>query len=72
MQALIREVIAAHPEDYARPDGWQEQAVAALVELVPLAYRQMLSELFIPTDGGGAGERGTAVTETPDRRRLGL
>jgi len=72
VQALIREVIAAHPEDYARPDGWQEQAVAALVELVPFAYRQMLSELFVSTEGGGVGERGGTASETPDRRRLGL
>ena len=72
MQALIREVIAAHPEDYARPDGWQEQAVAALVELVPLAYWQMPSELFVSTEAGGGGDRNMQVSETPDQRRLGL
>jgi len=72
VQALIREVIAAHPEDYARPDGWQEQVVAALVELVPLAYWQMLSELFVSTEAGGGGDRNMQVSETPDRRRLGL
>ena len=72
VQALIREVIAAHPQDYARPDGWQEQAVAALADLVPFAYRQLLSELFVPTDGGGGRERDATASETPDRRRLGL
>jgi hypothetical protein len=71
VQGLIREVIAAHPHDYARPDGWQEQAVAALVDLVPFAYQQMLSELFVPTGGGGA-ERSAPAPETPDRRRLGF
>jgi hypothetical protein len=72
VQALIREVIAAHPEDYAPAKGWQEQAVSALVELVPFAYQQMLSELFVPTGGPGGGERGTPEPEAPDRRRLGF
>jgi hypothetical protein len=72
VQALIREVIAAHPQDYAPADGWQEQAVAALVELVPFAYQQLLSELFVPTDGGRGGERNLASSEAPDRRRLGF
>ncbi len=72
VQDLIREVIAAHPEDYAPAGGWQEQAVAALVELVPFAYQQMLSELFVPTGDGGGGERQAAAPETPDHRRLGF
>jgi hypothetical protein len=72
VQAFIREVIAAHPEDYAPAEGWQGRAVAALVELVPLAYRQLLSELFVPTDEGGAGVGGAPDPETPDRRRLGF
>jgi hypothetical protein len=72
VQALIREVIAAHPQDYAPADGWQEQAVAALVELVPFAYQQLLSELFVPTDGGRGGERNVPAPETPDHRRLGF
>jgi hypothetical protein len=54
VQALIREVISAHPGDYASPNGWQEQAVAALVDLVPFAYQRLLSELFVPTGSGGA------------------
>ncbi|MEJ2708925.1 MAG: type IV secretory system conjugative DNA transfer family protein [Anaerolineales bacterium] len=71
VQSLIREVIAAHPQDYAPADGWQEQTVAALSELVPFAYQQMLSELFAPTDGGRGGEQ-QAPPEMPDRRRLGF
>ncbi len=71
VQSLIREVIAAHLQDYAPADGWQERAVAALVDLVPFAYQQLLSELFVPTDGRG-GEMGATAPETPDRRRLGF
>jgi hypothetical protein len=72
VQALIREVIAVHPQDYASPNGWQGQAVAALVDLVPFAYRQMLSELFVPTDMGPGSVRHTPSSDTPDRRRLGF
>jgi hypothetical protein len=71
VQALIREVIAAHPQDYAPAEGWQEQAVSALVELVPFAYQQMLSELFVPTGGPGAAQ-GAPEPSAPDRRRLGF
>jgi hypothetical protein len=59
-------------QDFARPDGWQEQAVAALVELAPFAYRQMLSELFVSAEVGVVGKRGGTASETPDQRRLGL
>jgi hypothetical protein len=70
---LIREVIAAHPADYAPADGWQAQAVSALVDLVPFAYRQLLSELFVPTDGSRAGAGASApAAEKPDTRRLGF
>jgi hypothetical protein len=72
VQALIREVIAAHPQDYAPADSWQEQAVAALVELVPFAYQQLLSELFVPTDGGRRNERSAPAPDAPDHRRLGF
>jgi hypothetical protein len=47
-QAFIREVIAAHLQDYASPDGWQEQAVRALTGLVPPKFRGLLSELLAP------------------------
>jgi len=68
VQALIREVISAHPGDYASPDGWQEQAVAALVDLVPVSYRQLLSELFVPT---GAKGRAGEARHPPRRRTIG-
>jgi hypothetical protein len=42
------------------------------VELVPFSYQQLLSELFIPTDGGRRVERDAAPPEAPDRRRLGF
>lgn len=77
---LIREVIAAHPQDYAPQNGWQEAAVGALADLVPFAYRSMLSELFVPVDAG-RGRETPQVAQAPeapeapqaaDRRRLGF
>ncbi len=48
VRAIIREVITAHPEDYAQPEDWQEQAVAAITNLVPRKLRPLLSELLTP------------------------
>ena len=84
-QAFIREVIVAHPQDYASPDGWQEQAVRALTGLVPPKFRGLLSELLAPSKDGfdaplGGGETPAPAAETVDngssesyhKRRLGF
>lgn len=86
-QAFIREVIAAHPQDYASPDGWQEQAVRALTGLVPPKFRGLLSELLAPgkvvahlatmddfdapLDGAAEGLP-LPAKEAVDKRRLGF
>ena len=44
---LIREVITAHPQDYAPAGDWQADAVHALETLVPHKQRGMLDELFM-------------------------
>jgi hypothetical protein len=46
ISALIREVIAAHPEDYLPRDGWQDRAVAMLSSMVTPVYQGYLSEFF--------------------------
>ncbi len=82
VQAVIREVIAAHPEDYAQPEDWQEQAVAAISNLVPRKHRPLLSELLAPHEDF-IEEKGGAVQVIQDQdeddknrktdpRRLGL
>jgi hypothetical protein len=82
VRALIREVIAAHPADYAHGELWQEGAVQTLQAMVPPAYRHLLEPLFMPDLGrwkveeeGTAGVRRDAAGE-PDReggmQRLGL
>jgi hypothetical protein len=47
VQALIREVIGAHPDDYVSGDGWQEQSVNMLKNMISSpTYQGYLSELF--------------------------
>ncbi len=43
IQALIREVIAAHPEDYVLPEETAENAVSALVQMIPKSQQGLLS-----------------------------
>jgi hypothetical protein len=72
VQALIREVIAAHPETYLPGDGWQARVVQAMEGLVPHSVRGLLDKLLTPNPkienlaGGEAPDR-----EHNDRRRLG-
>jgi hypothetical protein len=75
VQALIREIIALHPEDYAPGDGWQDQVVRAMEELVPHTARGLLGKLLTPNletvkppddEVGGKPDH-----EHSDRRRLG-
>jgi len=71
--AFIREVIAAHPEDYASPDGWQENTVEALKALLPPKRRGLLSDLLTPESISKAiSTPMVANTKKANRRRLGL
>ncbi|RMD61612.1 hypothetical protein D6833_08035 [Candidatus Parcubacteria bacterium] len=45
---VIQEVIQAHPDDYANPYEWQDQAVNALKEIAPQSFYGLLSELLSP------------------------
>ena len=85
VQALIREVIGAHPEDYVSGDGWQEQSVNMLKSMIanPI-YQSYLSELFrgLPKDSQPMERQDRAEMEKaqgivpeappPDDRRLGF
>lgn len=82
VQAIIREVIAAHPEDYAQSEDWQEQAVAAITNLVPRKLRPLLSELLTPHEDfvSEANQSGQTIRkddhygihQNDDPRRLGF
>ena len=51
VQALIREVIAAHSGEYAPAEGWQEGVVAAMEGLMPPSIWGWLDPLLTPFIG---------------------
>ena len=62
VQTLIREVIAAHPDDYVPGDGWQDNVVRAMEGIVPHTARGLLDKLLTPNSEigkrpGGEGRR---------------
>jgi len=77
VQGIIREVISAHPGDYASPDDWQAQAVEAMKALVPYSFQGLLSEMLTPEGKmvsrvqGGENEK-KGKEENSDHRRLGF
>ena len=85
VQALIREVIGAHPEDYVSGDGWQEQSVNMLKSMIANpVYQSYLGELFrgLPKKSQPIERQDRAEMEKaqgivpeappPDDRRLGF
>jgi hypothetical protein len=71
--ALIREVIEAHPDDYASGQGCQENVVRTMEGIVPYAARGLLDQLFVPNrtfDLPMLNHR-SDVKQERDKRRLG-
>lgn len=75
VQALIREVIAAHPDDYAPGDGWQDNVLRAMEGIVPHTARGLLNKLLTPDQeiekrlsGAAPKKQGS---QQSDQRRLG-
>ncbi len=66
VQALLREVIAAHPEDYFNADNWQEQAVRAMQALVPFSQRHLLNLMLTPTEDYREGFRPQTAVGTAE------
>ena len=46
VRLLIEEVIAAHPTEYFRADGWQEKAAAVLSGMLPKALADVLDQFM--------------------------
>jgi hypothetical protein len=72
VKRVIREVIAAHPKDYASPDGWQEKVVRALYSVVPEKQRGLLDELLTSKKRAKAPVQNTPQNTGDDHRRLGF
>lgn len=58
VQKLIREVIAAHPNDYVLPGRWKNDAVQVLKEMLPPGAAEMLDIDYNPSK-----KKNTADTE---------
>jgi hypothetical protein len=72
--AIIREVIAAHADIYASGDGWQENVVRTMKDIVPYSARGLLDKLLTPNPefGSPSDEKGlTSSQGQDDGRRLG-
>jgi hypothetical protein len=65
---VLSEVVAAHPEDYCDPTGWQEKAVAVLQEMVPPRLRGLLAQALSESDGAEGEVMSTPPTPDDDRR----
>jgi hypothetical protein len=48
VQAIIREVIGAHPEDYMLATNWEEGAMGAIEKMIPPGSRLLLQEAMNP------------------------
>ena len=48
VQAIIREVIQAHPEDYVFATDWEEGAMGAIEKMIPPGSRLLLQESLNP------------------------
>ena len=75
VDALIREVIESHPQDYSASDSWEGIAVRAMSEMIPQSMRGLLDELLSPSivpgqHGPAAVEAEPATVE--DTRNLGF
>ena len=69
VQALIREVIAAHPDEYASAEGWQERAVDALTQIVPEEYLSILGRK--KTNPAESGKTANPLVPADDPYGLG-
>jgi hypothetical protein len=50
VQQVIRDVIAAHPEDYKQVGDWEKPAIKAIKEMIPESERKLLTQALNPTE----------------------
>jgi hypothetical protein len=73
VQALIRQVIEAHPADYVQAEDWQKRGVRALIELLPPSSRALL-DAALKQKSVKASQLGAEQEQAydEDHRRLGF
>jgi hypothetical protein len=50
VQQVIRNVIAAHPEDYKQVSDWEKTAIKAIKQMIPESQRKLLNQVLNPTE----------------------
>jgi hypothetical protein len=50
VQQVIRDVIAAHPEDYRPVGDWEKTAIKAIKQMIPEAHMKLLNQVLNPTE----------------------
>ena len=50
VQQVIRDVIAAHPEDYKQVGDWEKTAIKAIKQMIPESQMNLLNQVLIPTE----------------------
>jgi hypothetical protein len=50
VQQVIRDVIAAHPEDYKQVGDWEKSAIKAIKQMIPESQRKFLDQALQPTE----------------------
>jgi hypothetical protein len=50
VQQVIREVIAAHPEDYKQAGDWEESAIKAIKQMIPQSQWNLLNQVLSPAE----------------------
>ena len=50
VQQVIRDVIAAHPEDYKQVGDWEQSAIKAIKQMIPKSQWNLLNQALNPTE----------------------
>jgi hypothetical protein len=50
VQQVIRDVIAAHPEDYKQVGDWEQSAIKAIKAMIPESQMKLLNQVLNPTE----------------------
>jgi hypothetical protein len=50
VQQVIRDVIAAHPEDYRLVSDWEKTAIKAIKQMIPESHLHLLNQVLNPTE----------------------
>ncbi len=50
VQQVIRDVIAAHPDDYKQLGDWEKSAIKAIKQMIPESQWNLLNQVMTPTE----------------------